>query len=144
MRYWLVPRDPPRLLTAILRAFEGPDAAVSLEGELAAYALWALEHTTAKPSAVLARQTESPILDFLIAPLSAHNGRMIARAVARPPGLGAESPIVHVQVAVGHTLVFGAYDNFHADAVFVAGPSEDALKELKRSGVIWSYHGATE
>lgn len=142
MRYWVEARDRAGLLAAVLRAFEGPDAFLSLEGNLASYSLWALEHASPEPMGPLARQTTDPVLGFVAAPLTPRNVSVVLRAVSQPPGLDEDSSIVHVQVAVGPRLVFGAYDNFHPDSTFTDGILPEALARMQRQGVIGRFEVA--
>ena len=139
MRYWLEPRDPSRLLAAVLREFAGPSGALSLEGRLHELPLWAFENATEQPTPPLARHTSEPLLDFLIVPLTPQNVNVAMRTTARPAAVGHASPIVHVQVATGPRIVFGAYDNFHPDCTFSDGLLEAALTRLQHEAIIWRF-----
>jgi len=144
MRYWLESHDASGLLAAAIRAVEGPGACLSLEGDLSSYALWALVDASDQPIAPLVRTTQDPLLGFVVIPLSPQNVAVVLRATSRPPKLGEDSPIVHVQIAVGPRLVFGAYDNFHPDCTFIDGMPYEALVEMQRHGVIGKFEPAVD
>ena len=58
----------------------------------------------------------------------------------------ADDGIIHVQIEKGGQLVFGAYDNFHADCVTVNNDAipPSFLEGLKNKGVIRSYGAAVD
>ena len=144
MRYWIEPRDPSRLFAAVLREFEGPGAMFSFEGNLTQYPLWALEDASDQPTDVLGRQTITPVLGFVIAPLTTRNVHLAIRSTSGPSSLGAESPIIHGQVAVGSQLVFGAYDNFHPDCTFIDRVSDAVLLRMQHEGLILRFEAAAQ
>jgi hypothetical protein len=52
----------------------------------------------------------------------------------------AEDGIIHTQIEKDGRLAFGAYDNFHADCVWVGDAVPRSLLErLKESGVVRSF-----
>lgn len=144
MGHLLDPIDKPGLLISVMRAFEGDTSQISLEGDLPSYALDSLERATFQETAVLKRQTIDPVLDLVIAPLNERNRGVIARAISRKDGLTDQSDLIHVQIAKDGRLVFGGYDNFHRECVFVDDLTQEALVALKDGHVIRGFKVAND
>ena len=136
MGYYLDPIDKPGLLIAVMRAFEGGSARISLEGDLSGYSLQGLAHASPKETDALKRQTSDPILDLIIAPLHSANIDVIAKAISRKDGLSDQSGLIHVQIEKHGRLVFGGYDNFHRECVFVDGLPMEVLESLHKKHII--------
>ena len=144
MRYALEPIDKPALLVAAMRAFQGEASYIALEGDLSSYHLQSLQNAASQETDALKRQTESPLMDFVVAQLTAINITVISRAIARKDGLAKESGLIHVQISKNGQLVFGGYDNFHRDCVFVDGMSERELAKLKAQRILRGFEGVTD
>ena len=144
MGYHLDPIDKPGLLVSVMRAFEGDAAHISLEGDLSSYLLGDLTQATSHETAVLKRNTISPLLDLVVAPLTKENAAIIAKAICRKGGLSHESGLIHVQIEKDGQLVFGGYDNFHRDCVFVDGLPIEALNTLLEKHVIRGFTVAND
>jgi hypothetical protein len=82
MHFSLIPNNKPRLLVAIMHHFQGDGSFISLEGTLSSFQGPVLENAVTTETAELKRNTLSPMLDFVVAPLSAHNVDMVARAAS--------------------------------------------------------------
>jgi hypothetical protein len=136
MRFDLITDSPERLLAAVMEHFEGSDSIISFEGDLKDSEITSLEGLQPTETRVLRRSTLSPHLDFYIAPLSRANVQVINRAVATEHLLGEEGELIHIQVARGNVLVFGAYDNFHEESVFVEGMPASLLTQLERDHIL--------
>jgi hypothetical protein len=139
MHFSLVPNNKPRLLVAIMQHFQGDGSFISLEGTLSSFQAPVLENAVMTETAELKRNTLSPVLDFVVAPLSAHNVDMVSRAVVDNDLLSEGGGIIHVQIASGGRLVFGAYDNFHPDCVFVDGISAARLTTMKEEKLFTAF-----
>jgi hypothetical protein len=136
MGYHLDPIDKPGLLISVMRTFAGDTSQISLEGDLSEYSLSGLREATSQETPVLKRQTIDPVLDLLVAPLDEGNATVIAKAISRRGGLSDDSGLIHVQIAKDGRLVFGGYDNFHRECVFVEGLPLSELDSLKSRHVI--------
>ena len=136
--------DKPGLLIRFMRAFQGDTSYIALEGHLSSYDLTALEYASLHETASLKRQTISPILDFVVAPLTSQNIEVISKAVQRKDGISKHSGLIHVQISKDDKLVFGGYDNFDRDCVFVDGLSEELLTALKQKNMIRGFEPAVD
>jgi hypothetical protein len=137
-RYWLVARDEPGLLVAMMRALAG-GAHISFEGDLSrCRGLLALPGTSTEETGTLRRQTLYPVQEFVVLPLEPETVRPILAEVL-PEGRVVRE-IIHVQIERGGRLAFGAYDNFHRDCV-VCWPAvpHELLEHLRVSGVLRSW-----
>jgi hypothetical protein len=139
MHFSLLPNDKARLLIAIMRHFRGDGSFISLEGTLSSFQAGALDNSIATETAELKRNTVSPVLDFVVAPLSAHNVEVVSRAVLKKDLLSEGDGVIHVQIASAGRLVFGAYDNFHPDCVFVAGIDAPRLTVMKEENLLTAF-----
>jgi hypothetical protein len=136
-RYWLVARDKPGLLIAMMRALAG-NAHVSFEGDLSRCSFPADLGPDSKETPTLRRQTLVPELDFVVLPLEPVNVQPILDVVL--PDRRFMSDINHIQIEKNGSLEFGAYDNFHPECIVCfLGVSPDFLDELQESGVIRSW-----
>ena len=140
MHYSLTTATPARLLAAIMQRFLGDDSLISLEGALAGSRVARLEGCGTGETAELRRNTLAPPLDFLVAPLSGRNAALINRAVAEEDLVSETGGLIHVQIASGGELVFGAYDNFHPNCVFVEGISASELATMKDDNLLSAFN----
>jgi len=139
--YWLVARDKPGLLVAVMRALAG-GAHISFEGDLSRCpGLFALPDASAEETRALRRHTIYPVQQFIVLPLEPDTIRPILSEVL-PEGRVVRD-ISHVQVERAGRLAFGAYDNFHRDCVvcWSAVPRE-LVEQLTVSGVLRSWEFA--
>ena len=141
-KYYLVARDKPGLLIAMMHALCGT-AHISLEGDLSECRLGEIAGATDQETSVLKRNTLWPRRDFVVVPLEADTVRPIMDRVL-PQGRIVHD-VIHVQIEKNGKLEFGAYDNFHPECIGV-GPAvpETLLQELQCRGVLRSYKLAKE
>jgi hypothetical protein len=140
-RYWLVARDKPGLLVAMMRALAG-GARISLEGELSrCHGVLSLPGASVEETEVLLRATIYPVQGFVVLPLESETVRPILDQIL-PEGRVVRD-IIHVQIERGGRLEFGAYDNFHRECVVCgAAVSRELLERLRVSGVLRSWKSA--
>jgi hypothetical protein len=139
MHFSLTPNNKSGLLVAIMQHFQGDGSFISLEGTLSSFQAPVLENAVTTETAELKRNTLSPVLDFVVAPLSAQNVDVVSRAVVKKDLLSDGGGIIHVQIASDGRLVFGAYDNFHPDCVFVDGISASGLTAMKEEKLLTEF-----
>jgi hypothetical protein len=123
----------------MMRVLSG-GAQISFEGYLEALHLGACGTPIPQAESPLLRQgPASPPMDYIILPLEPSNESSIWRALLEGSSFGRDGCLVHVQIARGGRLAFGAYDNFHAECTWAghAVPVE-ALETLRLKGVIRS------
>jgi len=136
-RYWLVARDKPGLLIAMMRALAG-NGHVSFEGDLSRCAFPPDLGAGSIETPALRRQTLVPELDFVVLPLEPVSVQRILDVVL--PDRRFMNDINHIQIERNGTLEFGAYDNFHPECIVCfLGVSPDLLEQLRESGVIRSW-----
>ena len=136
-KYRLDVRKPIELVTALI-AHWGAGGRLSLEGDLSQLddSLKALGR--GRPSLTLRRNTTSPVQDFLILPLNDRTIPLIERRVL--PVVGLAHRVIHVQIQRAWRLVFGAYDNFHPECVWVSRTiGAEFLERLVAEGVLRSF-----
>ena len=144
-RFWIVARDKPGLLIAMMRALVG-DGYMSFEGDLSRCAFSAELAPSSDETAVLARHTSHPQQDFIVVPLEQDNIQAILDTILTDGRFMKD--IIHIQIEKNGRLEFASYDNFHPDCVVCFhGISTGLLSRLQESGVIrsWTepYVGAT-
>jgi hypothetical protein len=136
-RYWIVARDKPGLLVAMMRALAG-NAHVSFEGELSRCVFPPALGPDARQTPVLKRQTVTPELDFVVLPLEPHSVQPILDVVL--PDRRFMDDINHIQIEKNGILQFGSYDNFHPECIVCfLGVGQELLNRLRESGVIRSW-----
>ncbi len=140
--YWLVARDKPGLLIAMMRALTG-HAYISFEGNLSRCDFGLLLPINDGLIYGLRRVTPYPCIDFVVLPLEPDTIRPILDQVL--PGARVVHDIIHIQIAKHGRREFGAYDNFHPDCI-VCGPliPQSLLDNLQRRGVLRTYMAASE
>jgi hypothetical protein len=139
MNVWLTPRDPLRLLSSIMQHFAADATYISFEGGLSDSMLLSLEGIHGEETPQLRRATAAPRLDFLVAPLSERNLRLITQAAETEELLAEEGGLIHVQIATADRLVFGAYDQFHPNCTFVDGVTEGWLRSLQAAAILGGF-----
>jgi hypothetical protein len=133
-------RDCQGTLWAFVALYEGRGRA-SFEGNLADLALDRLEGSSPEETAHLPRQTASPVLDFVVVPLSASNIERLKETLSGPGILGRGGSVIHVQIEADGERVFMACDHFHRDCTAAAAsvPTEHLVK-LKARGILRGFH----
>jgi (2Fe-2S) ferredoxin len=136
-RYWLVARDKPGLLIAVMRALAG-NAHISFEGDLSHCDFSSVAGASVDETECLRRCTLTPQLDFVVCPLEPETIKQILSEVL-PEGRVVHQ-IIHIQIERDGEIAFGAYDNFHPECI-VAWPGVPGvlLEQLKASGVLRSF-----
>ena len=69
MKTWIDARDKPALLLAVMKELVG-NSNISFEGDLSNLELDKIESSRSDETEVLRRQTASPVLDFIVLPLT--------------------------------------------------------------------------
>ena len=113
MRTWIDARDKPALLLAVMKELAG-NSSISFEGDLSNLELKKIENSQEEETEVLERQTTSPVLDFLVLPLTEITLQEIWSEISQKDHLVNEG-IIHVQIESEGELAFGGYDNFHRE-----------------------------
>jgi hypothetical protein len=136
-RYWLVARDKPALLRAMMRELAG-DARISFEGDLTRCEFGVHLEPRDEETSALHRQTAFPRQDFVVLPLEPHTVQPILDIVLQERRYMTD--IVHVQIEKMGCLEFGSYDNFHPECIVCFhGITPAVLDGLLTSGVIKSW-----
>jgi hypothetical protein len=136
-RYWIVARDKPGLLRAIMQALAG-DAHISFEGDLSRCSFDEELRPSPHETPALGRHTAYPVQDFVVLPLEAMTVQPILKVVL--PDRRFMDDILHIQVERKGRLEFGSYDQFHPECIVCFnGVSTELLSRLEKSGVIRSW-----
>jgi hypothetical protein len=136
-RYWIVARDKPGLLIAIMRALAG-SAHISFEGDLSQCVFPPELAPRAYETPTLKRHTLVPKLDFVVLPLLPHTVQPILDVIL--PNRLFMNDIIHIQIEKNGRLEFGSYDNFHPECIVCfLGVRMDLLNTLRDKGVIRSW-----
>lgn len=136
-RYELFVKQKPQLLAAVIRALASPDSRISFEGNLANTELTQLAGDASHEDTVLKRATLQPILDFYILPLTPDTALSLEKFALSKVAFGYHRGLVHIQIAVGERLTFGAYDNFqHTWLSTTANIPQELLENLKTTHVL--------
>ena len=135
--HWLIARDKPGLLIAMMRTLVG-QAHISFEGDLAHCYFAHLAQYAGDAAFGLRRTTPYPRLDFVVLPLEPDTIRPILDQVL--PDARAVHDIIHIQIEKNGQQEFGAYDNFHPECI-ACGPfvSQNLLDDLLHRGVLRAY-----
>ena len=138
--YSLDTRDRPRLLFAMMRAFESDQSRIAFEGNLASTELFRLEGASYNETKNLKRATISPKLDFIVLALVPARVPEIEKAIRSKIPFGGYKGIIHVQIEADGKIMFGAYDNFGIGSVIVNGlVSTAVLDDLVKTRALRSY-----
>jgi hypothetical protein len=136
-RYWLVARDKPGLLRAMMRELVG-GARISFEGDLARCEFGEQLGPSTEETPALLRHTSYPRQDFVVLPLEPQTVQPILDIVL--PDRRYMTDIIHIQIEKTGRLEFGSYDNFHPDCIVCFhGVSPELLNRLQANGVIKSW-----
>jgi len=125
--------DPGLFLQRLLREL-ATGTRLSLEGELSTCNFDERIVVSRQPVEKLPRNTNSPLLDFVVLALEPSGVEQVLSEISR---MGLRRRIVHVQVERDGILEVGAYDNFHSECV-TTGPAirPGMLTQLRDAGVI--------
>jgi hypothetical protein len=136
-RYWVVPRDKPGLLVAMMRHLAG-DSHISFEGNLSNCKFPPELSPSSEETTVLRRATSFPLQDFVVLPLTQDTIRPILDIVL--PANRFMKDIIHIQIEKASKREFGSYDNFDPECIVCfLGVSVELLETLKQKGVIRSW-----
>jgi hypothetical protein len=136
-RYWVVARDKPGFLIAMMKALVG-NAHISFEGDLSRCEFPGEVPKRSTETSVLKRQTSQPVQDFVVLPLEPETIRPILDVVL--PDRRFMTDIIHIQIEKDGKIEFGAYDNFHPECIVCfLGVGTNLLDQLKEKGVIRSW-----
>jgi len=138
--YWLIARDKPGLLIAMMRALSG-QAHIAFEGDLSHCDFTALPHIAEGAVVGVARASPYTRLDFVIMPLETDTIRPILDQVL--PKARVVHEIIHIQIVKHGQLMFGAYDNFHPECIMCSlHVPVTLLENLHHRGVLRAYFPA--
>jgi hypothetical protein len=140
--YYLKVRRPVPFMVSLVEAFCG-DAHMSLEGDLSNLRWSGRRQVDPRIGVLLRRNTLWPKQDYVILPLEEDTLVEIKERVL--PVVGLAKKVLHVQIEQHRESVFGAYDEFDDDCVWVAsrvGP--EFLDRLKQDGCLRSYEPAPD
>jgi hypothetical protein len=136
-RFWLIARDKPGLLIAVMRTLVG-NAHISFEGDLASCQLAHISGASGDETELLKRATIYPLQDFIVCPLEPETINLIL-AESLPAGRVVRD-VIHVQIEKAGRLAFGAYDNFHPECICASAPiTEELLDRLVANGILRSF-----
>lgn len=136
----LKPKKAAELVVQVMEALAGEDAWLSLEGFTVPAAVYTLPGVVTAETSILRRNTTSPVLQFVVVPLTRTNVTALKAAVSEAAALSDEQGLIHIQVAKAGQLAFGAYDNVHEECTVLYEPYSRSLSEaLVRSGAATSF-----
>jgi hypothetical protein len=133
----LVARNKSGLLVSMIKELAG-NARISFEGDLSKCRLAQISGAASVETAVLKRNTASPVQDFIVVPLEPETVDAIIYGVL-PEG-GIVRNVVHVLIEKNGELAFASYDNFYPNSIICSPLVPKALLDrLIDSGVLKSY-----
>jgi hypothetical protein len=137
-RYWLIARDKPGLLIAMMRHLAG-EAHISFEGDLSRCEFPSSLDPSAVETPALQRSTSYPKQDFVVLPLTPESVRPILDVVL--PHDRYLEDIIHIQIERAGDLQFGSYDNFHHECIvgFPPAVTPKLLNQLQSTGILRSW-----
>lgn len=137
---YLNPRNTEMLILQTMEALCGSDAFISLEGFHVPEEVCALTGASPLETELLRRNTTAPVLQFVVVPLSLANLPTLMASLGHGSVLEDECGLIHIQIAKGGQLAFGAYDNVHEECTVLYPPFTQSLGEaLVKSGAITSF-----
>jgi hypothetical protein len=135
--YSLDVRDPIELVRALISEL-GPGGHLSLEGDLSRLDKSVRAIASSEERAGLRRNTLIPQQDFIVLPLDDKSIPLIEAQVLHSVGL--RRRVIHVQIEQAGELVFGAYDDFHPECVWVSeAVGADLLERMVAEGILRSF-----
>lgn len=125
-------RDKRKFLIAAMTELAG-DAHLSLEGDLGVTQVLEMAEASGHETAILKRNTTSPVQDFVVLPLEADLLTKISANIGGTVPRG----ILHIQIEKHGRLELGLYDNFGSDSSFF-GPklTQEFFDRLESEGVL--------
>jgi hypothetical protein len=137
---YLKPTKTERLLIQVMEALSGDDSFISLEGFSIPQEAYSLPGACFDETEILRRNTTSPILQFIVAPLNQSNFARLKSAIGKASILEDEGGLIHIQIAKGSQLAFGAYDNVHEECTVLYSPYiQPIANDLLKTGAIASF-----
>jgi hypothetical protein len=116
------------LIVAIMDKFCG-NSQLSLEGDLSQCDFHTIQGATDQESTTLKRNTISPLQDVIVFPLTPVNVINFHNTIL--PHIGISSRVYHIQVEQSGRLVFGSYDQFSPQCIWIdASVSEKFILEI--------------
>lgn len=135
--YLIDVKEKVAFLKAIFLKYHFEKIFLSLEGDF--QSLDFIENISTLETSILQRQTLSPVLDFVIFPLSKQNVQKFCHDSILNP-LFLEEKIIHLQIEYDEKLLLGAYDYFHPESTILSTlVSNDFLNLLKDQKIIENY-----
>lgn len=120
-----------------MSALAGPDAFISVQGDLSDWKLGGVPQIAREPRGALKRHDNRAEKDFAILPLQQDTSTAIFREISR---LGFSRRIIHVQIEKAGDLAFGAHDNFHHECVYASDAvSKSVLGAIVEAGLPETY-----
>lgn len=136
----LRPKNAAALVIQVLEALAGEDAFVSFEGFTLPASIVGIPGVVREETAVLRRNSASPVLEFVVVPLSSLTMPTLKAVIIESGALSDEQGLVHIQVAKAGQLAFGSYDNVHEECTVLYEPYTRILGEaLVKSGCATSF-----
>ncbi len=106
-------------------------AHISFEGDLSGCRFSEMAGATFTPTAVLERNTLSPIQDFVIVPLEPSTEDAIMASI----GGSIPESVIHILIEKLGRLEFAAYDNFHPECIYLgSGVRPEFIDEMLSQG----------
>lgn len=144
---YLIPASREALVVQTMEALCGSDAFISLEGFRIPKEVRVLLGASPLETAVLRRNTTAPVLQFVVVPLTTVTLATLKSSIGHAFVLEDEGGLIHIQIAKGGQLAFGAYDNVHEECTVLYPPFAQPLAEaLLKTSAITSFragsHGA--
>lgn len=135
--YLIDVKDKAAFLKAIFSKFPSEKNFLSLEGNFQCFDF--IENKSTFETPILQRQTLSPLLDFVVFPLTKQNTQKFCHDLILNP-LFLEERIIHLQIENQGKLLLGAYDYFAPECTILSTlVSYDFLNLLKNQDIIKSY-----
>lgn len=135
--YLIDVKDKASFLKAILVEYSTEKTFLSLEGDFQLFDF--IENISTLETPILQRQTLSPILDFVVFPLTKQNAQKFCHDSILNP-LFLEEKIIHLQIECDEKLLLGAYDYFHPESTILSTlVSDDFLNLLKKQNIVENY-----
>lgn len=137
---YLKPQDIARLISQVMESLCGDDAYISLEGFCIPEGILDLHGANTNETLLLRRNTTSPVLQFVVLPLTRATTAKLTASIGRTSVLNDVEGLIHIQISKGNRLAFGAYDNVDEYCTVLYAPFVHPLSQaLVDSGAISSF-----
>ncbi len=130
---------PIDFLNRLILHIEG-DAVMSMEGDLGRCSFDQLEGYKPEPVPPLKKNTlwSTGRHDFAAIPLNETNRRIVIENIL--PRVGVRNHVDHIEIAQNGIKIFGSYDNFHPECVWLdSSIGEGILPAMLNERIILSY-----